>query len=198
MAAYIHLLSHLNRPSSSLPLDALNSAIAHHLANYPPSPTPLAAAVVSSQHFRVISLSRLQALTTAFCHASHSKYKALQDDNGTIFTRSPDTRFKDWVSAVLKGLQGADPIIRLACSGGLLLALHVLDSSGDGLCRGRVEDEVVVCLAEIMDKYAEMQSASTWEREFRAMSDSQEGLAPAILVSVCHSDFTLSQSMPFR
>jgi hypothetical protein len=176
MASYIHLLRHLNSPSSSLPLDALSGTIAHHLARLAPFPTPLVAAVVSSPLFRVLSLTLLQSLTTAFRHASHIKYKALQDDKGTIFSRGLNTRFRQWISSLLKGMQGGEPIIRLACCGGLLLALHELGSpSGDELLRGRVEDEVVVSLAEILDKYAYMQSTAAWEREFRASSDGQEG-----------------------
>lgn len=41
--------------------------------------------------------------------------------------------------------------------------------------RGKVEDEVVVALAEVMDTYAYIQSPGIWENEFQPATEPGEG-----------------------
>jgi hypothetical protein len=177
MAEYANLLSHLHRPTTKLPLTTIHAAIAHHLARLKPYPTPLAAAVISSRLFRPLSHPQLQGLTTAFRHATHLKYKALQEHPGGLFSRSLKIRLQQWMSAVLKGLQGGDPLMRLACCGGVLLGLHDLNiASGEANYSASVEDEIVVALAEVMDNYAYVHSPGSWENEFQPVIVSGEGV----------------------
>jgi hypothetical protein len=108
-------------------------------------------------------------LSTAFRHAVHVKYRAISDDQGGLFAQSSRTRLKQWAAAVLKGIQGGESVMRLACCGGLLLGLQDLKGKvvlGDGGVWSRAADEVVVALAEVMDSHAHAQVPGAWENEF--------------------------------
>lgn len=175
---YTNLLAHLHNPSTPLPLPTIQSALAHHLAKLSPLPTPLAATTVSSPLFSAhpISHPKLQALFTAFRHATHIKYRDSKDATenqsavGSVFARSTKARVKQWAGAVLKGIKGGQPILRLACCGGLLAGLEDLKTA-EGLetPRSKLEDEVVISLAESMDTY--LPTAGEWEAEFKPVGD---------------------------
>jgi hypothetical protein len=162
---YTALLTHLHRPTLDLPLQAVQGALAHYLAHLSP-PTPLAAAAVSSQHFTTDH----EPLSVTFRHAVHNKRKLIVDSTSLI-SRGAASRLSTWVTDVMKGLQGGQAIVRLAASGGLLLGIedmklsHKLDV-GD---RSRVEDEIILCLAEVLDlyRYEYEPSSSQWESEFK-------------------------------
>lgn len=167
---YTNLLTHLNQPSTNVPLTTIQASLAHYLAHLKPYPTPLAATAIGSPLFRPFAHGTLQALTNAFRHAVHIKHKALADDPGGLFTRGLRTRLRAWAAAVLTGVQRGDPVARLACCGGLLLGIQDFEarlSLGRGGVRGKVEDEVVVALAEVMDVYVNRQGAGEWEKEFQ-------------------------------
>ncbi|TFK52398.1 hypothetical protein OE88DRAFT_1657649 [Heliocybe sulcata] len=186
---YTNLLSHLHRSSTSLSLDALRGSIAHYLANVQPSPTPLAASVISSPLFRPFSHAKLVALSTAFRHAVHSKYQAIKKENDTIFRRSPKSRIMEWINATVKGAQGGQAMLRMVCYGGLLLGLEDVKKKIDGGAgREKVENEVVVALAEVMDLYTSMQSLAGWEKEFHPDSE-PEGLDFISLALLMMSQF---------
>lgn len=89
----------------------------------------------------------------------------------------------EWVSAVLKGVQSAsrdtDVRIRLSLLLGLLQGLEDIDPhhAVSGKRRGRVEDEAVVCCAELFevlrpmaDDFAES-SKVEWEAQFKPVAE---------------------------
>ncbi|KAJ7644341.1 hypothetical protein FB45DRAFT_824461 [Roridomyces roridus] len=185
-AGYTNLLAHLHNPSTSLPLSTIQSALAHHLAKLSPLPTPLAAIAVSSPLFSVHPFShpKLQALSTAFRHATHLKYRDCKDSNvGTsVFARSTKTRVKQWANAVLKGIKGGHPVLRLACCGGLLAGLDDIKAAEHlDIPRSPLEDETVISVAESMDLYSRI--ASEWEAEFRPVGDVDTMTLALILAS---------------
>ena len=165
---YLNLLSHLTRSTTNLPLRTIQGSVAHYLARVHPSPKPLAATVVSSPFFRNASFERLDGLATTFRHAIHVKVKALKDEPGGVFTRSLYTRLGDWVKEVLNGLQGGMPLVRLACYTGMVQGLEDWEAdlkAKEGRIRRKVEEELVVALAEVMDEFT-ASSPTGWEREF--------------------------------
>ena len=178
---YTILLSHLHKPSSTLPLESLQSLIAHYLAHSPATTTtPLSATITSSPLFRPFSHAKLTALTTAFRHAVHVKLKMLKEEPSSLFSRGLKPRMEDWAKSVVKGLSGGQGMMRLVGAGGMLLGLDdVKEKLGvkenRGGARGKAEDEVVVALAEIMDIYAGTR-VDGWEKEFHPETESGEGM----------------------
>jgi hypothetical protein len=167
---YTILLSHLHRPSSSLPLSTHQSLISHFLA-HTPTPTPLTATVISSLLFRPFSHVKLVTLVTAFRHAVHLRLKAIQDEETTLFTRGIRPRMTEWVRSLVKGFKGGQALIRFVSAGGILLGLSDLKENlgadpGSGSVRAKVEDELIVALTEIMELYAAPKD-SAWEKEFQ-------------------------------
>ena len=166
---YINLLSHLNRATTNLPIQTIQSSIAHYLAHVQPLPTSFTAIVISSQLFRTLTLPKLESLSTAFRHGVHVRIKLLQGEPSGLFTRSLKARVGDWVYAVLKGLQGGQTMLRLAAFDGLLLGLEDWEAELNAKqtrMRGKVEEELVVALAEAMDMYPLNASSVGWETEF--------------------------------
>lgn len=164
---YLNLLTHLTRSSTTLPLPTLQASLAHYLANAQPSPTPLAASVASSPLFRHPTSSQLEALQTAFRHALHFRAALLQKEEegvGGVFRRGVRARTGEWIRAVLKGLEGGNGALRLACSSGLLLGLGDRERD-ESRVRRKVEEEVILALAEVMDLHSN--ASSGWEREFK-------------------------------
>ncbi|KAJ6512070.1 hypothetical protein C8R47DRAFT_1291837 [Mycena vitilis] len=190
---YANLLAHLHNPSTSLPLQTIQSALAHHLAKLSPLPTPLAASIVSSPLFSVHPFShpKLQTLFTAFRHAAHLKYRDSKDAEksqsvvGSVLSRGTAGRVKQWAGAVLKGIKGGQPILRLACCGGLLAGLEDLKNAEQlQLGRSQLEDEVVISVAESMDVYSHVAStAAEWEAEFQPVGDVDTMTLALILAS---------------
>nr|GAT50578.1 predicted protein [Mycena chlorophos] len=175
---YAHLLANLQKGALALPLSTIQGALAHHLATLSPLPTPLAAIVVSSPFFAAQPLTnhKLQALFTAFRHATHIRFQDAQkvDEKRSFvdaaFARALKTRIALWANAVLKGLKGGHPLLRLACCGGLLAGLEDLKVAETlDVSRSQIEDEVVISVAEVMDLYSG--SGSSWETEFRPTGD---------------------------
>ena len=133
-------------------MEALQSALAYHLARHDPLPTPVAAAAVSSRAF-FGSLPALQSLFNAFRYSVHYKYQDARKLSEGLFSLSVPTRMRQWVNAASKGMQGGPAILRLAASGGLLAGLddirHV--ETPVEVYRSKVEDEVLLSLAETLD-----------------------------------------------
>lgn len=181
------LLSHLHNAATTLPLPTIQGALAHHLSTATPLPTPLAATAITSPFYlsQPFTHNKLQSFSTAFRHATHLKYRALVDAAKarsrfrTVLGRSMEAVIGQWVSDILKGIQGGHPVLRLSACTGLLLGLEDLKvgEKGEGVdvanARPGLEDETVVALAEVMDSYAStVSSGSTpgveeWEREFQ-------------------------------
>ncbi|KAJ7163306.1 hypothetical protein C8R46DRAFT_1102948 [Mycena filopes] len=186
---YANLLAHLHNSSTSLPLPTIQAALAHHLANLSPLPTPLAATIVSSPLFseHPFTHPKLQTLFTAFRHATHLKYREAKDADkhrsavGAVFSRGVAARVKQWATAVLKGIKGGQPILRLACCGGLLAALEDLKSAERlEIGRSQLEDEVIISVAESMDVYV---ASTGWEAEFQSAGDVDTMTLALILAS---------------
>ncbi|KAI0320160.1 hypothetical protein OF83DRAFT_656818 [Amylostereum chailletii] len=191
---YTILLSHLHKPTSTLPLTSLQSLITHFLA-HTPTPTPLSATIISSPLFRPFSHAKLTALTTAFRHAIHVKLKILEDESTGLFTRSLKARMAEWAQGVVKGFGGGQGVIRLVGAGGVLLGLEDLKEKlgthgGSGGVRGRTEDEVVIALAEIMDVYGGRKDGD-WEKEFHP--ETEHGEADVLSLSLLHAAQFLHQ-----
>lgn len=170
------LLTHLQKPDSIVPLETIIAALAHHLSVDLPTPTPLTASVVSSPYVLAYppTNEKLQGLVTAFRHAIHLKHRALvkMANEGwslsqVIFSRGVEGGMREWVRAVIRGLQGSRAVVRLACCTGLLLGVKDFPQIGAGY--GKVEDEIVIAIAEVMDDYSP--DTSDWEREFRPKID---------------------------
>lgn len=182
LAMYSNLLAHLQRSSTSVDFETIEGTLSHHLAHLSPLPTPLAASAVSAPLFlsAPITLTKLDSLSTSFRHAIHLKYELLNKDAEdsslvkALFSRSCSSRMAEWVDALMKGLQGGRPIMRLACATGVLMGLH--DFANIRAQKSSVENEVVLSLAEVMDQ-ARSFSATTspgpseWEIEFRPIPD---------------------------
>ena len=171
---YNNLLAHLQRPTPSVQLETIQGTLSHHLAHLSPLPTPLAASAVSAPLFLALPLTitKLDTLATAFRHAVHIKYdlitKAADESSlaKAIFTRGTRTLLGQWVADLLKGLHGGQPIMRLACSTGVLMGIH--DFEKLRAYKGPAENEVVLSLAEVMDQFRSFQaSSSDWEKEFQ-------------------------------
>jgi hypothetical protein len=109
-----------------------------------------------------------------------------------------ESKLSMWTRDVLNGLQGGPSVVRFTCLGGLLIGLddlerqraarkagHVTGSDGKGevdevvavrrRTRGKVEEEVIVALAEVMEAYPlpfpdqsmnTVGQRSDWELEF--------------------------------
>ena len=171
--SYTTLLSHLHRPSptSPPPLPTLQGLIVHHLVHLTPSPTPLAAAIVSSPLFRPFSLAKLDALSTSFRHAVHAKLNLLKQESTSLFSLSLNARLENWSTSLLKGFEGGHAITRLACCSGLLLGLedilpklpvkrqHVKSS---------VEDELILAFADVIDLFI---SSDSWGKQFQPIAE---------------------------
>ncbi|KAK7690115.1 hypothetical protein QCA50_006763 [Cerrena zonata] len=198
---YYNLLGHLSRPSTTLPLETLQASIAHYLAHVQPTPTPFVALVISSPLFQQslststststssgTSYTTLQALSTAFRHAIHLKLNHLTSKPSTIFSRSFQSRVDEWVHAVLNGLQGGLPVFRLACASGILLGLEDWEvdlklKEKEAKVRRKVEEEVVVSLAEVLELYPYLSSASHWRSEFGEKNVEDTLLTTTLLVA---------------
>ncbi|PFH53347.1 hypothetical protein AMATHDRAFT_1408 [Amanita thiersii Skay4041] len=198
--SYRILLDQLYSEQSNLPLLTIQAALSHHLATLSPLPTPLAATIVSSPFYLSSPLTheKLQSLSTAFRHAVHLKLQALekkvenQSTAASLFSLSPSAATAQWITEIVKGLQGGRSIMRLACSSGLLLGIEDLEKSKRNAnqlfnvewSRSMVEDELVLNVAETIDVYG-VDPPSDWEKEFQPTS-SEYGLPLSlILASQC-------------
>jgi hypothetical protein len=174
---YTILLTHLHKPSSSLPLSTHQSLISHFLAQTP-TPTPLTATVISSPLFRPFSHIKLSTLITAFRHAVHLRLKVLQHEETSIFTRGIRSSFADWARRLVKGFKGGQPVIRFVSAGGILLGLHDLREHlgtypGGGSVRAKTEDELIIALTEILQLYGAPKDTA-WEKEFQPETEHGE------------------------
>ncbi|KAI0304338.1 hypothetical protein B0F90DRAFT_1815685 [Multifurca ochricompacta] len=174
---YTILLSHLHKPSSSLPLTTHQSLISHFLAQTP-TPTQLTATVISSPLFRPFAHAKLAALLTAFRHAVHLRLKALEDEDKSLFSRGIRFRMAEWVRSLVKGFKGGQAVIRFVCAGGTLLGLEDLKEKlgtdpGGGTVRAKIEDELIIALTEIMELYGAPKD-NAWEKEFQPETERGE------------------------
>lgn len=171
--SYTTLLSHLHRPSSTSPppLPALQGLIVHHLAQLTPSPTPLAAAIVSSSLFRPFSFAKLDVLSTSFRRAVHAKLKLLKQESSSLFSLSLNARLANWSTSLLKGFEGGHAITRLACCSGLLLGLEdilpQLPVKRPNV-KSSVEDELILAFADIIDLFI---SSDSWGKQFQPIAE---------------------------
>ena len=185
---YTILLSHLHNPATKLAVSTIQGALSYHLANVSPLPTPLAALTVSSPFYlsQPFTYPKLHSLCTAFRHAIHLKYRASVESHKnrsmmrSVFGRTLRAALGQWVTEVLKGLQGGHTVLRLASCTGLLLGIEDVKVGGSdmkgidlGNARFAVSDEIVVAVAEVMDAYAYGFGSSSsndieeWEKEFQ-------------------------------
>ena len=139
----------------------------------------------------------------------------------SVFSLPVESKLSTWTRDTLNGLQGGPSAVRFACLGGLLVGLedlekqkaaqkagHVTDPDGKGgadevvavrrRTRGKVEEEVIVALAEVMEAYPLPSSdqftndggkRSDWESEFTRSASGTSGRSkstPAI-AQTCHT-----------
>lgn len=174
-SSYRNLLTHLHSPTNDLPLETIQASLAHHLA-HAQVVTPLAAAAVSSPLFQAhpSTLAQLTSFSIALQHAVHFKLTALEEPASFgqgLFTLSLPTRLRQWVYAIVDGLQGGAPLVRLAAYGGLLVGLEDLRVRQKLMVgRDKLETETVVSLAEIMDIHYQTKTPSqytlAWEQDW--------------------------------
>ncbi|KAG1733052.1 uncharacterized protein EDB91DRAFT_1150240 [Suillus paluster] len=178
------LLSSLGKSNTTkTPLPTIQALIVHYLANVHPSPTPLAATIVSSPIFLPFSHSKLELLSTSLRHAVHSKLQALKADSSGLFSPSLDTQLNVWSLAILQGLEGGHAIIRLACCSGLLLGLedilqHLPAKKRD--VKGIAEDELVMTFADVIDQFS---TSDSWGKEFHSAAESADALALSLIIA---------------
>lgn len=177
------LLSSLGRSNTTeTPLSTIQALIVYYLANIHPSPTPLAATIVSSPIFIPFSHSKLEVLSTSFRHAVHSKLQVLKADSSGLFSPSLDTQLNVWSLAIFQGLEGGHAIIRLACCSGLLLGLEDilkhLPAKKRGV-KGIAEDELVMTFADVIDQFS---TSDTWGKEFHSAAESADALALSLIM----------------
>ncbi|KAG2113665.1 hypothetical protein BD769DRAFT_1490433 [Suillus cothurnatus] len=178
------LLSSLARSNATeTPLATIQALIAHYLANIHPSPTPLAATIVSSPIFLPFSHAKLEVLSTSFRHAVHLKLQALKADSNGLFSPSLDTQLNIWSLAIFQGLEGGHAIIRLACCSGFLLGLEDilqhLPVKKRGV-KGIAEDELVMTFADVIDQ---LSTSDTWGKEFRSAAESADALVLSLIIA---------------
>ena len=129
-----------------------------------------------------------------------------------VFSLPMESKLSTWTREVLNGLQGGPSVVRFTCLGGLLLGLedldrrkaarkagHVIDTDGTGevdevvavrrRTRGKVEEEVIVALAEVMETYPlplgdhfmnDGRQRSDWESEFTHNTSGTTGISESI------------------
>jgi hypothetical protein len=139
----------------------------------------------------------------------------------SLFSLPLASRLSIWVRDILNGLQGGPSAVRFACLGGLLVGLADLErqkaarkagqatgTDGKGevgevvavrrYTRGRVEEEVIVALAEVMEAYPLPSSdhstnnggpKSDWELEFAQNTSGMAGKSRFFLAAarICHT-----------
>ncbi|KIJ59494.1 hypothetical protein HYDPIDRAFT_118489 [Hydnomerulius pinastri MD-312] len=182
---YTLLLGYLHRPTSKIPpLPTLQGLIVHYLTTLSPTPTPLAATVVSSPLFRPFSLAKLEALSTSFRHAVHAKLRVLKEEPSGVFSPSLNARLNNWSTSLLKGLEGGHAITRLACCSGLLLGLEDVLSRLPAKHRdvkASVEDELILAFADVIDLFT---SSDSWGQEFQPVTEGgEDALTLPLIVS---------------
>ena len=131
----------------------------------------------------------------------------------SIFSLPMESKLSAWTLDISNGLQGGPSVVRFACLGGLLVGLEdlerqkaarkagrVTDTDGKGEAeddvavrrrtRGKVEEEVIVALAEVMeayplplnDQYAnDGGQRSGWESEFAHITPGTTGKSESTL-----------------
>jgi hypothetical protein len=181
-SSYTALLSQLHRPTSTS-LQTLQALVAHHLAQLAPSPTPLAAAVVSSPRFRPFSFAKLDALSGAFRHAVHAKIQLLKHEPTDLFSLGLNARLANWLTALLKGFEGGHAITGLACCSGLLLGLEdvlaKLPAKRPDVKPG-VEDRLILAFADVIDLFI---SSDSWGKQFQPITDGGGATFPLSIYS---------------
>src|ERR1700722_9751817 len=180
---YANLLACLRQSTTDLPLSTIQSTISHYLAHAFPSPTPLAAIVVSSPLFLPYSHAKLDILVTCLRHAVHFKYKLLETSRGGLFQKGMVGSLGDWTKCVIAGLKGGQPMMRLAAAGGLLMGLEDISANVrlDGVRWLRdVQDQVILSVAESIDLY--VRTTGGWEKEFQPETENGEGEDCPVLV----------------
>ncbi|KAI1793301.1 hypothetical protein LXA43DRAFT_971977 [Ganoderma leucocontextum] len=209
---YINLIRHLTRTTSTLPLDTLQASIAHYLAHppvpVPGSPTPLSATILGSPLFRPYTYQKLTALSIAFRHAVHLRFAVHKEEAeknpGGLLSRGVDVtrRLGKWTRAVLEGFRGSVAVVRLACASGLLLGLEDWEAElevkkKEAKVRAKLEEEVVLAFAEVMDAYA--REGSGWETDFKrtveAGGEAEEPLSIAVLLAAQCTPFVDPQRL---
>jgi hypothetical protein len=164
-----------------------------------------------------LTYDKLNTLSRSFRHAVHLKFTALSKEEAKrgrlegLFKQSLSSAMDTWVKDVVRGLQGGDPVLRLASCNGLLLGVedvhqHAKNPNNSSSsekeetrettpvrfdipgARGLVEDEDIVALAEVMDAYAfsfasgaSAHGVEEWEKEFQPAG---QGAFPFILALV--------------
>jgi len=138
----------------------------------------------------------------------------------SIFTLPIESKLSTWARDILNGLQGGPSVVRFACLGGLLAGLedlerqkaarnagHVIGTDGKRevnevvavrrRTRGKVEEEVIVALAEVMEAYPLPLSDHfandggqrlDWESEFvqSASGPTAGGKSIPVVAQACH------------
>ena len=146
----------------------------------------------------------------------------------SVFSLPVESKLSTWTRDILNGLQGGPSVVRFACLGGLLVGLEdlerqkaarkagrVTDTDGKGevdevvavrrRTRGKVEEEVIVALAEVMeayplplnDRYANKGAKrSDWESEFAHITPGTTSRSESILsvASVLRLTSTLTKT----
>ena len=99
----------------------------------------------------------------------HLKFQLSRKESRGLFGGSISKHLSDWLQSVLEGLDGGEPLLKLAVCGGLLSALNDIKSEVSVKVAGKLEEELVLSFSVVLGE-ASAQSINgdddAWEREF--------------------------------
>jgi len=99
----------------------------------------------------------------------HLKFQLSRKESRGLFGGSISKHLSDWLQSVLEGLDGGEPLLKLAVCGGLLSALNDIKSEVSVKVAGKLEEELVLSFSAVLGE-ASAQSTNgdddAWEREF--------------------------------
>ncbi|KZT40648.1 hypothetical protein SISSUDRAFT_1043982 [Sistotremastrum suecicum HHB10207 ss-3] len=169
---YLYLLIHLRRPSPAIPVKTVESATPHYLSQLSfEHVTSFTATVLSSAIWQPASNSSISSCSLIFRNAVHLKLQHLETKPKGIFSRSTQTRLRQWLDAVLKGAREGNRFLRAALLGGLAVGFNEITTENKQLkYPASLEDELLVALAEVLD----VAVAPSWGGEFQRGQGKQD------------------------
>ena len=168
---YLNLLSHLRRPSSSLPVETLRSTLPYYLSKLSiEHVTTLTATVLASGYWLPVSVERAPILGTVFQHALLLRHKNIEEEKNNSFlslSRSIRSQLNSWIEAVLKGASSGDLLLRLYIYGGVISGAKQLELIDEDLnsMDSRTQSAFVTVTAELLANEA---PRARWNQEFRS------------------------------
>src|ERR1700761_789942 len=153
---YLSLLAHLRKPSSTLPIQTLTSALPYYLSQLEVNHvTQLTGTILGSAFWTPISIPVTSTLSTIFRNAVHLRKKHLEDvKSKTWLSRSVKSQLRSWTNAIMNGNSTGDSFLRCSIHGDVVAVLSeakVADFDYISLSPS-VADELILALASVMQQ----------------------------------------------